>query len=274
MGEAIEETREEKTYRNWMNSMGVNPFVNWLYSDLSNGVVIFQVRFLFSQTRNNFLISALRHYPTRDRQLEARGAKIPQTSWNDGPDPELQLRGGTGQTAAFQLGRHSGQRYLRWKSNVDTRFVAFEGCNGHGKSRGWGSSARKLGGKSVGIGDGDPRGDEDQVLESRGWGSPLQPYRFPIDMMFIVIVILHSVIRHCNSAESYVRVNISFSALVWQLMRAYTLTVLAQCTQSGDSLASDKDIIQWVNDKVRRSYPILGIISPPSLSYTRNFYES
>jgi hypothetical protein len=39
----IEETREEKTYRNWMNSMGVNPYVNHLYADLTNGIVIFQV---------------------------------------------------------------------------------------------------------------------------------------------------------------------------------------------------------------------------------------
>jgi len=41
--ENIEETREEKTYRNWMNSMGVNPYVNWLYSDLADGLVIFQL---------------------------------------------------------------------------------------------------------------------------------------------------------------------------------------------------------------------------------------
>lgn len=41
--ETIEETREEKTYRNWMNSMGVSPYVNWLYSDLADGLVIFQV---------------------------------------------------------------------------------------------------------------------------------------------------------------------------------------------------------------------------------------
>jgi plastin-3 len=39
----IEETREERTYRNWMNSMGVNPHVNWLYSDLADGLVIFQL---------------------------------------------------------------------------------------------------------------------------------------------------------------------------------------------------------------------------------------
>ncbi|XP_018789020.1 PREDICTED: plastin-3 isoform X1 [Bactrocera latifrons] len=41
--ESIEETREEKTYRNWMNSMGVAPHVNWLYSDLADGLVIFQL---------------------------------------------------------------------------------------------------------------------------------------------------------------------------------------------------------------------------------------
>lgn len=41
--ESLEETREEKTYRNWMNSMGVAPHVNWLYSDLADGLVIFQL---------------------------------------------------------------------------------------------------------------------------------------------------------------------------------------------------------------------------------------
>jgi len=43
MGEIHEETREEKTYRNWMNSMGVSPYVNHLYSDLTNGLIIFQL---------------------------------------------------------------------------------------------------------------------------------------------------------------------------------------------------------------------------------------
>ena len=32
-------------YRNWMNSLGVSPYVNWLYSDLADGLVIFQVYF-------------------------------------------------------------------------------------------------------------------------------------------------------------------------------------------------------------------------------------
>merc|ERR1711963_463246 len=40
---AIEETREEKMYRNWMNSLGVSPQVNYLYSDLCNGLIIFQL---------------------------------------------------------------------------------------------------------------------------------------------------------------------------------------------------------------------------------------
>lgn len=38
-----DETREEKTFRNWMNSLGVNPHVNHLYGDLQDGVVILQL---------------------------------------------------------------------------------------------------------------------------------------------------------------------------------------------------------------------------------------
>jgi hypothetical protein len=41
--EIIEETREEKTYRNWMNSLGVDPFVNNLYQDLRDGLVLIQL---------------------------------------------------------------------------------------------------------------------------------------------------------------------------------------------------------------------------------------
>jgi len=39
----IEETREEKTFRNWMNSLGVDPFVNNLYDDLRDGMVLLQL---------------------------------------------------------------------------------------------------------------------------------------------------------------------------------------------------------------------------------------
>jgi len=38
-----EETREERMYRNWMNSMGVSPFVHHLYNDLTDGLIIFQL---------------------------------------------------------------------------------------------------------------------------------------------------------------------------------------------------------------------------------------
>lgn len=41
--EPYEESREEKTYRNWMNSLGVNPFVYHLYNDLNNGLILFQL---------------------------------------------------------------------------------------------------------------------------------------------------------------------------------------------------------------------------------------
>lgn len=37
------ETREERTFRNWMNSLGVNPHVNHLYGDLQDGMVIFNL---------------------------------------------------------------------------------------------------------------------------------------------------------------------------------------------------------------------------------------
>ena len=30
-------------YRNWMNSLGVSPFVNYLYSDLCDGNIYFQL---------------------------------------------------------------------------------------------------------------------------------------------------------------------------------------------------------------------------------------
>uniref|UniRef100_A0A672Q2K1 Plastin-2-like n=1 Tax=Sinocyclocheilus grahami TaxID=75366 RepID=A0A672Q2K1_SINGR len=38
-----ESTREERTFRNWMNSLGVNPRVNHLYVDLADALVIFQL---------------------------------------------------------------------------------------------------------------------------------------------------------------------------------------------------------------------------------------
>ncbi|XP_042357311.1 plastin-1 [Plectropomus leopardus] len=37
------ESNEEKTFRNWMNSLGVSPYVNHLYWDLCDGLVIMQL---------------------------------------------------------------------------------------------------------------------------------------------------------------------------------------------------------------------------------------
>eukprot|EP01113_Clastostelium_recurvatum_P015423 TRINITY_DN185_c0_g1_i3.p1 TRINITY_DN185_c0_g1~~TRINITY_DN185_c0_g1_i3.p1 ORF type:complete len:620 (+),score=192.08 TRINITY_DN185_c0_g1_i3:184-2043(+) len=41
--EIIEETREEKSMRNWMNSLGVDPFVKYLYEDLRDGIILIQL---------------------------------------------------------------------------------------------------------------------------------------------------------------------------------------------------------------------------------------
>jgi hypothetical protein len=39
----VEETREEKAFRSWMNSLGVDPFVNYLYEDLRDGLILLQI---------------------------------------------------------------------------------------------------------------------------------------------------------------------------------------------------------------------------------------
>ncbi|CAJ0604252.1 unnamed protein product [Cylicocyclus nassatus] len=145
--EVIEETREEKTYRNWMNSMGVNPYVNWLYSDLQNGVVIFQLYDI--------------------------------------------IRPGV----------------VQWKRVVKV--------------------FHKL------------RGMMDQIQNCN------YAVELGKQLRFSLVGIQGKDIYDGNPTLTL--------ALVWQLMRAYTLTVLAQCTQSGDSLPADKDIVAWVNEKLRSS---------------------
>ncbi|XP_043850655.1 plastin-1 isoform X3 [Dromiciops gliroides] len=44
----VGESKEERTFRNWMNSLGVSPYINHLYSDLADALVIFQ---LYEMTR-------------------------------------------------------------------------------------------------------------------------------------------------------------------------------------------------------------------------------
>lgn len=41
--EIIEETREEKTMRNWMNSLGATPRVKYIYEDLKDGLALIQL---------------------------------------------------------------------------------------------------------------------------------------------------------------------------------------------------------------------------------------
>ncbi|PIC12058.1 hypothetical protein B9Z55_028679 [Caenorhabditis nigoni] len=145
--DVVEETREEKTYRNWMNSMGVDPYVNWLYGDLQNGVVIFQLYDII---------------------------------W-----PGM----------------------VTWKRVVR------------------------------------------QFHKLRGMMDQIQNCNYAVDLgkqlRFSLVGIQGKDIYDGNQTLTL--------ALVWQLMRAYTLSVLAQCTQSGDSLPADKDIVAWVNEKLSKS---------------------
>ena len=55
LDEGVKETREEKTFRNWINSMGVKPYVNYLYTDLRDCSIIFQVRFVFKAKKKDQL---------------------------------------------------------------------------------------------------------------------------------------------------------------------------------------------------------------------------
>ncbi|CEF64966.1 Fimbrin [Strongyloides ratti] len=142
------ETREEKTYRNWMNSMGVKPFVNWLYGDLQDGLIIFQLYDVIKPGIVNW-----KNVVTTFRKLQMLMDKISNCNY------------------AVQLG-------------VQLRFSL------------------------VGI-QGKDLYDGNRTLTL---------------------------------------------ALVWQLMRAYTLTILSQCTNKNDgTLVTDKEIIAWVNEKLASS---------------------
>lgn len=139
-----EETREEKTYRNWMNSLGVDPYVNYLYADLQNGIIIFQ---LYDAIRPGIV------------------------NW---------------------------KRVVRQFRKLQSMMDQIQNCN----------YAIELGKQ----------------------------------LRFSLVGIQGKDIYDANPTLTL--------ALVWQLMRAYTLTILAQCTQSGESMATDKEIIVWVNQKL------------------------
>lgn len=142
----IEETREEKTYRNWMNSLGVNPHVNWLYADLTDGLVIFQLYDII---------------------------KPGIVDWN---------------------------RVHKKFSKLRKFMEVLENCN----------YAVELGKK----------------------------------LKFSLVGIAGNDISEGNPTLTL--------ALIWQLMRAYTLSILTQLTGNGNAI-TEKEIVQWVNDKLASS---------------------
>ncbi|KRZ33634.1 Plastin-2, partial [Trichinella pseudospiralis] len=150
--EILEETREERTYRNWMNSVGVSPTVNWLYSDLCSGLIIFQL------------------YDVIEPGL---------VDW-----------------------KHVVKKFTK----MDRMMNQIQNCN-----------------YAVDLGK---------------------------RLRFSLVGIQGKDIYDGNRTLSL--------ALIWQLMRAYTLTILANCTQSG-SLATDKEILDWVNNRLKESGKTLSI---------------
>uniref|UniRef100_A0A914Z628 Calponin-homology (CH) domain-containing protein n=1 Tax=Panagrolaimus superbus TaxID=310955 RepID=A0A914Z628_9BILA len=140
----VEETREEKTYRNWMNSLGVKPHVGYLFTDLQNGLIIFQ---LYEEIKKD--VVNWKRVVQQFRKLQGMMDQIQNCNY------------------AIELGR---------------------------------------------------------------------------DLKFSLVGIQGKDIYDGNRTLTL--------ALVWQLMRAYTLAVLARCTDNGN-LATDKEIVRWVNEKLQ-----------------------
>eukprot|EP01133_Synstelium_polycarpum_P002657 gene2657-3065_t len=65
----IQETREEKMFRNWMNSLGVDPFVNNLYEGVYDGLVLIQ---LFEKIKPGIVEQKRVNYPP----YKAMGAEM------------------------------------------------------------------------------------------------------------------------------------------------------------------------------------------------------
>lgn len=143
--EVYEETREEKTFRNWMNSLGVNPFVNMIYNDLCNGLVLFQ---LFDKIKPGIV------------------------NWDKVQKPPFKQMGG--------------------------KMKKIENCN-YAVELG-----RQLRFSLVGIGGED----------------------------------IH------NGTKTLTL------AMVWQMMRAYTLAILQSLSANKDKPVKDSDIVDWTNEKL------------------------
>ena len=73
-----EETREEKMFRNWINSLGVAPQVNYLYSDLSNGLIILQLE----DTITPGVVDWDRRVVTKEKLSKIRAKRFQETLAN------------------------------------------------------------------------------------------------------------------------------------------------------------------------------------------------
>ena len=80
----LEETREEKTFRNWMNSMGVRPFVHNLFLDLDDGCVLLQ---LFELVSIDFVPRTSRSAFKRRHRWQSRSQRL-HSFWS-APWPQL-----------------------------------------------------------------------------------------------------------------------------------------------------------------------------------------
>jgi len=78
VGDIIEETREEKMFRNWINSLGVSPAVNYLYSDLYDGLVIFQLM----DTIRPGIVDWDHRVVTREKMSKIRAKRFQETLAN------------------------------------------------------------------------------------------------------------------------------------------------------------------------------------------------
>lgn len=145
MDDVAGETREERTFRNWMNSLGVSPFVHHLYPDLASGNVLLQ---LIDKVRPGIV------------------------NWDKVNKPPFK--------------------------KIGAQMKKLENCN----------YAVELG----------------------------------LQLKFSLVGIGGSDIYDCNKTLTL--------GFVWQLMRAYTLKLLAEISGDAGKVVTDQDIVDFVNEKL------------------------
>lgn len=113
----LEETREEKTFRNWMNSMGVRPFVHNLFLDLDDGCVLLQL----------FELVSIDFVPRTSRSAFKRW-RIDEISF---PEAAFLL---VSTMAAAGL-KHAGCGDMEWSPNLVPGCLSSEKTPGKNRSR-------------------------------------------------------------------------------------------------------------------------------------------